>query len=171
MSALRHIFYAFLILGLLEGCGFRPMYGGQDTAANLQGAFASVSIAEIPNRVGQVVRNHLLDQINPHGGPAVPDFILSVNLIEEREGYGFGTDESINRESLTLEGDFRLIDQSTGKVVYEDIVRSTQAYDVVQSDFANFSAQQDAQMRTAEQVAFLITVRLGMFFKSLQTAE
>ena len=90
----------------------------------------------------------------------------NVTLDQALEGYGFRTDESVTRESLTLTASYQLVDQKTGDVVLQDEVRAIQAYDVVQSDFANFSTQQDAEARTALQIAELLTARLGLYFKS-----
>ena len=155
-----------LVLFLLPGCGFKPMYGETSADPALQETFAGIEIAPIPDRIGQVVRNHLLDRINPYGQPSAPDYVLHIQLVQLTEGFGFRSDESITRESLTLEASFRLTDRETGEVVLEDLVRSVHTYDVVQSDFANFSAQTDAEARTALQVSELITANLGMFFKS-----
>ena len=164
----RFLTFSGLFLGLLllAACGFKPMYmeGGADPA--LTETFAGVKIAHIPDRIGQVVQNHLLDRINPYGAPAAPDYLLQIQLVKATEGFGFRSDESITRESMTLEAAYILTDQKTGKVVLEDLVRAVHTYDVVQSDFANFSAQEDAEARTALQVSELITAKLGMFFKS-----
>lgn len=159
-----------LVLGLfaLSGCGFTPMYAKNGTNQALQDTFSGVNVAPIPDRLGQIVRNHLLDRINPYGGPANPDFILQIALEQKNEGFGFRSDESITRNSFILEANFQLIDAISGKVVFEGLVRSVHSYDVVQSDFANFSAEQDAEARTALQVSELVTARLGLFFKSKQ---
>ncbi len=155
-----------LVLFLLSGCGFKPMYGESGANPALQETFSGIEVAPIPDRIGQVVRNHLLDRINPYGQPSVPDYVLQIQLVLSTEGFGFRSDESVTRESLTLEAAFRLTDRKTGDVVLEELVRSVHTYDVVQSDFANFSAQTDAEARTALQVSELITANLGMFFKS-----
>lgn len=165
MTSTRFI-VLFIAAWLLSACGFHPMYGETGATASLSDEFANVAISPIEERTGQIVWNHLRDRMNPHGEPAAPDYLLSVDLNEIVEGYGYRQDESVTRESFTLEAMFRLTDQKTGDVVYADKVRSVQAYDVVQSDFANFSAQQDARDRTALQVSELITARLGLYFKS-----
>jgi len=155
-----------LALLLLGACGFKPMYGENSADPGLQETFSGIEIAPVPDRIGQVVRNHLLDRINPYGSPSAPDYVLNIQLVQSTEGFGFRSDESVTRESLTLEAAFTLTDSKTGEVVLEDLARSVHSYDVVQSDFANYSAQQDAEARTALQVSEMITANLGMYFKS-----
>jgi len=155
-----------LALFLLGGCGFKPMYAENSADPGLQEAFSGIEIAPVPDRLGQVVRNHLLDRLNIYGQPSAPNYLLQIQLTRSIEGFGFRSDESVTRESLTLEAAFNLIDSKTGEVVLQDLVRSVHSYDVVQSDFANYSAQQDAEARTALQVSEMITANLGMYFKS-----
>ena len=166
MTFFKTILVSILSLTLLSACGFQPMYSENTSSQPLADEFATISIGPIEERLGQVVRNHLLDRINPMGEPAVPEYLLRVSLDQSLEGYGFRSDEAITRESMTLTAIYQLVEQSSGKVVLQDEVRAIQAYDVVQSDFANFSAQQDAENRTALRVAEMLVTRLGLYFKS-----
>ena len=61
---------------LLAGCGFRPLYGtiGEDLPVTTQ--LAQIRIAAIPDRIGQKLRNFLLDRINPEGQPQRPLYYL-----------------------------------------------------------------------------------------------
>jgi LPS-assembly lipoprotein len=166
MTSARTFFAALTALLVLSACGFKPMYAEHTGGEGLNGEFSNVAIAPIEDRIGQVVRNHLLDRINPYGEPSAPDYFFRVSLDKTLEGYGFRSDESVTRESLTLTASYQLVEQKSGKVVLEDEVRAIQAYDIVQSDFANFSAEQDAEERTAERIAEMLTARLGLYFKS-----
>lgn len=166
MTLTRTLLALLTSLFILSGCGFTPMYAENQSGEGLSEEFSNVAIAPIDDRIGQVVQNHLRDRINPRGAPAAPDYLLRVTLNQAQEGFGFRTDESVTRESLTLTATYQLVDQKTGDVVLQDEVRAIQAYDVVQSDFANFSTQQDAEARTALQIAELVTARLGLYFKS-----
>jgi len=168
MTKLKLIFALMAAAWLLAGCGFKPMYANSSTSPAVQDAFATIEIGIIQDRIGQQVRNHLQDSLNPYGTPDAAQYLLAVVLDERIEGYGFRSDEAVTRESFTLMADFQLIDQKTGDVVFEDSLSSIHTYDVVQSDFANFSAQEDARDRTAERVSELITLRLGVFFKSAE---
>jgi LPS-assembly lipoprotein len=151
---------------MLAGCGFTPMYATPREGSGLVEKFAAIQVAPIADRVGQVVRNGLMDRLTPHGQPGAPLYRLQVTLGETREGFGFRPDEAITRENLRLDATYRLLRTADGEMVLEGSARSNLAYDIVQSDFANFSARQDARRRTAEQVINIIVVRLGLFLKN-----
>ncbi len=155
-----------LLTLVLAGCGFTPMYATSGDGTGLADQFSMVQVAPIPDRVGQVVQNGLMDRLNPYGPPDAPLYRLEVTLAEAVEGFGFRPDEAITRENLRLDATYRLVRTEDAKLVLEGNVHSNLAYDIVQSDFANFSAKQDAQRRTAEQVINIIVVRLGLYLKS-----
>lgn len=163
---MRPVFLLLILACLtLGGYGFEPLYGETGGGAAVTDELANIQIGPIPDRLGRVVRNGLLDRINPYGEPGSPAYRLDVAVISVKEGYGFRADEAITRENLRLEGHFVLTDLSSGKVVLEDEVRSSMAYDIVQSDFATFSAERDAERRTAEAVVNDIHRRLGFYFR------
>lgn len=175
MTRLLNILSAGLLAISLGACGFQPMYasGPAGGAANVavQDALAEVAVAPIPERLGQVVQNTLLDSISPYGAPAAPTYRLEVVLESDREGFGFRPDEAITREKFRLSANYRLVRIEGGEEVLSGHARSNLTYDIVQSDFANFSAQQDAEKRTAKQLVNTIVTRLGLFFRSGKLAD
>lgn len=156
----------FLVVLLVAGCGFTPMYAVPEEGGGLVEKFSAIQVEPIADRVGQVVRNGLMDRLTPAGPPGAPLYRLQVTLGEIREGFGFRPDEAITRENLRLNATYRLVRTADDKLVLQGSARSNLAYDIVQSDFANFSARQDARRRTAEQVVNIIVVRLGLFLQS-----
>ncbi len=70
----------------LSACGFQPLYsrpheGALSTAEHM----ATVSIAPLPDRIGQQLHNLLRDRMNPQGQPRNPDYELKIDLIESRQ--------------------------------------------------------------------------------------
>jgi LPS-assembly lipoprotein len=68
----------FLVAGL-AGCGFEPLYGERKDVS-VVGELAAVRIAPIPDRAGQILRNFLLDQINPRGTAQAAAYTLTIQL-------------------------------------------------------------------------------------------
>ena len=155
----------------LSACGFQPLYGENPVSAPAIEALANIEIAPIPDRLGQIVKNHLEDKLTPLGPSAAPRYVLEVTLTKEIEGFGFRPDESITRENLRLEAAYRLIRSDNNQPVLEGSARSNMAYDVVRSDFANLSAREDAERRTAEQLVNIITNRLSLYFLKTEAGE
>lgn len=133
---------------------------------NLPAELARIAISPIPDRLGQVVHNHLRDDLTPGGLPADPTHRLEVALVTNREGLGYRRDESITRVNLWLVATYRLIAVSSGKVEFEERARAVASFDVVQSDFSTLTAERDAEDRVARAVSREIALRLASHFES-----
>ena len=146
-----------------SGCyGFRPLYGAPSGAA--AGELEAIQIAAIPGRLGQVVRNGLLDRLTPFGEPASPRFVLSVSLSEAKQGSALERNARVTRFSLNLTANYDLTDAATHRRITGGLVRATAAYSVVSSPFANVIAERDARDRTASDIADEIKTRLAVHF-------
>ena len=157
-----------LILALaLSACGFTPMYAEKPNSVTVTEHFDHIEIAPIADRLGQKVHNGLLDQITPYGASSSPRYKLLVTLSEDLQGFGFREDESITRQNFRLNAHYELRNIDTMSLMTQGDVSSNMAFDVVQSDFANHSAFEDARSRTAEQVVATLVLRLGSYFQTL----
>lgn len=154
--------------GALVACGFQPLYAPRDGQGGIAD-LAFVKIASIADRSGQLVRNELLELLNPHRLDVRPVYLLLVDLNESKEGLGFQNDDSITRYNLRLGGSFRLRDERVGEVVLDGRTRATAAYNVVQSDYANLIAEKDARNRAARIIARDIATRVAIYFERLRS--
>ena len=156
---------AAVALGLALGaCGFQPLYGDREHGADTLAAMAEVRIAPIPDRLGQVVRNHLLDILTPRGAPAEARYRLTVTLRKTKEGLAFEQDESVTRFDVTIAADYELAEVASGETVAKGTARSIASYNVVRSDFANIAAERDAELRLARELSDEIALRLAVAF-------
>jgi len=168
MSLFRRLRPTGLLIAttIVAACGFQPLYGsGQGV---LSGAvvedLAAVRITAISDRVGQIVRNDLLDRLNPFGEPTSPRFSLGVKLEEAKEGLAIQVDNMVTRFNLTLTANYFLTDAKTGAMLTTGSVRATAAYNVLRSDFANVIGERDARQRAAREIADKLNTRLAVFF-------
>ena len=155
-----------VVVMALTACGFEPLYGDRGARPGAVSQLAAVEVAPIPERIGQVLRNDLLDLISPFGAPAQPNYRLEVRLDFDREGLGFRPDEAITRINLRLGASYRLVVPDSGETVFSDVARSAVSYNVVQSDFANLNAERDAERRAAHMIGEEISARIGLFLTS-----
>ena len=164
MSKLR-IASALFIAILVSACGFRPLYGPSPSAdARVSERLSGVAIATIPDRTGQLVRNALLQRINPFGQPSGADFRLSVQIDETIQNLAVQIDETATRANLILRAQFDLIQGETGENVFSGTVQSVNSYNISSlQHFATLSAEQDARRRGARDLADEITARLALF--------
>jgi LPS-assembly lipoprotein len=156
---------ALLLLLALGACGFRPLYGDADrggagTAPQLQ----QILVNPIPDRLGQVLRNDLVDRLSPSGAPDRPRYRLSVAIATTKEGLAITKDESITRFNLRISATYVLYDAQSNTEVTRGISRTIAAYNVVQSQFATLVAEKDAESRAARELSEDIRTRLAVFF-------
>lgn len=160
--------------GLSGGCGFRPMYlsGGDAKVERTVGAaLADISIAPIPDRIGQLVRNDLLF-LTSRAGADDPNaaYRLDVQLRESVsemavESTGFAT-----RANLRLNAVYTLVDQAGGKPLVSGRARAISSYNIVDSTFSTLTAQNTARERAAARIAQDIRSRLGAYFAGREKA-
>lgn len=160
------------VLATIAGCGFRPLHGAGGGGAREQ--LATVRIAQISDRVGQKLHNLLLDWLTPKGPPETPRYVLSVNLNEARQNLAIRKDETATRANLTITAVFSL--RRLGRdETYVGTAVSTNSYNILQSDFATLSAENDARDRALRVLAEEIRTRVAaaltnpVFFKSTAT--
>jgi LPS-assembly lipoprotein len=154
------------LLPALGGCGFRPLNateaeGGPGGAG--PNALANIKIALIADRVGQDLRNQLLDRLTPRGQPDKPSYILEVHLRETIRQLGIRSDATATYASLELGAESILIDPANGRPVFRAQHRSFNSYNIVRSAFANLLAEQDARRRAVVELAEDIQLRVGLF--------
>ena len=151
------------ILGaaLLAGCGFSPMYARDSSAVAV---LASIAVEPIEERIGQILRNELIDRLTPRGEPPSPRYRLLVTISRSRAALAIQSDTSITRYNLRLSVTFRLLDATTGDELYRDTTVAIGGYNAVQSDFATLVAEQDSTRRAARKAGEDIHTLLRVYF-------
>ena len=124
---------------------------------------AAIEIVPVKDRVGHIVRNHLIDGLTPEGQPANPDYRLTLAVEQTKSPLLIQLDDHATRFNLTLRAEFSLADRN-GAVVYSDIARATGSFNVVDSGFATVTAERDAAEEAArvlsEDILTLILLHL-----------
>lgn len=182
MTGMKHIIHLGYIglIGIcvmLAGCGFKPMYGKfSNSEGDLRDVMANIRVASItedgrPSRIGQVIRNNLLDRLTPFGETKSAEYLLKVNFLIEEHGYGIREDESVTLQNLKLVAAYQLEDVEDGKVVLDSAARALVTYDLAQADYSNMIARQAAMKRLSEEVSNQMATRIGAFFSKNLTKE
>ena len=151
-----------LSLVLLAACSVEPLYGARTGKAR-GGGVAAIEIAPVKDRVGHIVRNHLIDSLTPRGQPTHPDYRLTLSVEQEKTPLLIQLDDHATRFNLALRARFSLTDRD-GVVVYSDAAQATGSFNVVESGFATVAAEQDAAKEAArvlsEEILTLILLHL-----------
>ena len=186
---LRQAVFGLTACFLLAGCGFKPLYeqkSGHDDYVTSE--FAKIEIQIIKDRVGQQLRNLLLDRLTPLGQPAKPAYILSVLVRETTNSLGVQKSAIATRANLSMSASYTLelkksrdaeientnVSTSLGNEddnaeLGEDFpngdVRTVSSYDLSTADFSNLVAVKNARANAAREIADGIKTQLAIYFK------
>ncbi len=161
---------AGVLMGVLGGCGYRPLYAG-GARGGVAGDLAAVKIGLIPNRTGQQLRNILLDRMNPLGEPSQPLYRLDIAILPRREELGVRRDDTSSRANFILDGKYRLLDISNGRILFEANSRRIASYNISDDNFSTISAAAAARRRVAQELADEIVARIATFLNRRRTAK
>ena len=150
---------------LLGGCGFRPLHGrrgpeGVSTVDDL----ARIRIEPIGDRPGQILVNFLRDRLNPRGLPARPRYLLDIALSESTQEVAVLSDETATRANLRLQANYRLSDSQDGSVIIAGHGKTVTSYNIVSSQFATLTSENDARERGLRELADDLRSQLAVYF-------
>ncbi len=157
----------FLVLLLSLSACYRPLYGPKNVGEAQNAAEArlnNISISPIDDRNGQVLRNFLIDRFYGEGRPVKPSHDLRITLHTAEDKLGLQKDATTTRARLTVDATCNMYDISTAKLVWTGIIHSTVSYDILDQQYANLSAQENAYARALRDVADQITRRVLLSF-------
>jgi LPS-assembly lipoprotein len=149
-----------LSLTLLPGCGYQPLYGANTPAAQ---QLPLVQINNIPDRLGQQLRNRLIDRFYSDGRPASPEYTLDVSLVPSVYKLGIALDDSATRAELSLAANY-ILRNMQGAAVFTGSTTAVTNFNILRSQYATLIGEQDAYDRSVAQVSEDITRRVSLFF-------
>ncbi len=162
MSLFR-TFAPLLVVLVLGACGFRSLYG-TDATGDAPGELATIKIKPIADRLGQQLRNNLLDLLNPRGRPANPRYLLTVGIDQSTQRLAIEKDAFATRANLRLLAKFSLQEPDNPEIVLSGKILVVSSYNILDSEFATLMAEKDAKTRAAREIAHDIRTRLAAFF-------
>ena len=171
------LFRRTFVLGLLivlGSCGFQPLYQKQQASDAVIDDLAQVQVLNLidlqnhDDRLGQKIKNLLLDRLNPGGRPSNPFYTLAVTVGTSTAELGVKLTDEATRAKLSMSASYLLSEKKTKVVLLRGRTRSVNSYNVVTSNFATLSAENNAKDRAAREIADDIKLRLGVFFIELR---
>jgi LPS-assembly lipoprotein len=172
-SSKSSVIAAIVCVGILAGCGFRPLHGGS-SPGSLDGAtfdMAGIVVASVADRSGQQLHNQLLDLLTPRGRPLRPLYTLQVDLTESIQRLAVRKSEFATRANLSATAAFSLVDRKDGVTLMHGRSLAVTSFDVLSSEFGTLTAEKDARRRAVIDVAQDIRNRIAVYFSSRRAGE
>ena len=157
------IYSILLLLIILSSCGYQPIYSKNEKIGE---ELLSISIINIKDRSGQILRNSLLNKINPDRKRVLLKYRLYVEIFEGKTELGFRKDMSATRTDLNVNAKYKLTNIKDGRIVYESESNSISSFDVVESVYATLIAEKDAKEKSLKVLSEDIYTNLAIYFKN-----
>ncbi len=167
------------IVAFISGCGFEPLYvekkSSEDWYYNnefdtgITEEMAKVKVELIKDRIGQLIRNDLLDKLTPKGQPQKPKYYLKVVNIEKDEiDQALRNDITATRKKVIYKVKYVLQNAEHQQLINGSSVAYL-GYDILRDPYSTTFAQKKTEKNAAKIIANDISLRLGAYFHSLQT--
>lgn len=153
---------------LLAGCGLRPLHAGSQGEA-VDTELAAIAVTTPKDRVGYVLRDNLLSDLNPRGKNETPRYDLMIRLTRTRNALIIQLNDDTTRFDLILAAFFELRRKEDGKVLYRSAARRVASYNQRQAPFATQISQQDAEERAAHELSDYMRTQLALYFAGRST--
>ncbi len=168
-----------LVVVLLAGCGFQPVYATRQVdqtgqAANAFETFRGVHIENIKDREGQFLRNQLTRLLQPSGRGSVTTHKLSVTLKESTRGLAVAKSAVASRANLRVTLSFKLspIDEAGDEDgTFSGSVTATSGYNIFNSEFQTLAAEKGARERAITDAAEQVRLRLAALLTAPSSEE
>ena len=162
MKKVRLFFY-FIVFFIFTSCGYEPIYSKN---ANTNKELLSISVQNIKNRPGQILRNTLLNKLNPERERVITKYRLIVEISESKTSLAYRRDMSATRTDLKITANYLLKDIKNGEILLKQEAKSISSFDVVESVYATLIAEKDVREKNLKVISNDIYTNLVIFFKN-----
>ena len=164
---LRRRILLLLLLGTLAGCGFTPLYGTTGAGAGPGADLGQVSVALIPNREGQELRQALQDRLEAGGGGTSSRYDLYVSLALADGALAITQESGSTRIRVTGTASWTLKGQDAAHTTLASgAAHALDGYNVINQQFFQADLSQGStNRRVDEALADQITQQLAVYFK------
>jgi len=168
-----------VLLALLPGCGFKPLYG-RDSASHAPATAVQFAEIELPPirsldttgaHTGQQMRNFLIDDLHPGGAAADYKYRLNVTVREANINLGIQQNTTSTRGQVRLTVDYYLVDQATGQTLLKETLRTSVGYDILTNQFSSVLSAADAREQGLQQMAGDLTEHLALYFATQKQGQ
>ena len=164
------LYKGIMVLGLaaLTACQWSPVYEKQDAQADA--VTAQVQIEPIPEEIGRVIRQELINNLNPKNEDVKKAYRLTVNRVKETSSnVGIVTDNTATQAIMRLSATYQLTEMSTKKVVLSSSAQVAGNYNILRKDpYATVTARENIKKTLSLMLADQIALQVAKTLKQLK---
>ena len=179
MHKIKNIAVSALIL-LISACGFEPLYvektGGDDLwyynneyDTDIVQEMAQIRISGVTDRIGQLIRNELIDTFNPHGPVKNAKYFLKIEPVDkETTEQALRDDITATREKVKYTVKYELWSEKKGHLVSGKSWVYL-SYDLLENPYSTTMDKKKIEKDGAKIIANDISLRVASYFHSVKT--
>ena len=164
----------------LAACGFEPLYvektSGDDLwyynnqyDTDIVREMAQIKIEAVTDRIGQLIKNELMDTFNPHGTPKCAKYFLKIQPAQSNTvQQALRDDITATREKVKYTVNYSLWSKENGRLVSG---RSwvCLSYDLLDNPYSTTMDKKKVEKDGVKIIANDISLRIGAYFHSVKT--
>lgn len=156
-----------LLLLCIAACGFTPVYRKDGVVSE---RLAAVEIAPMAGRLGQQMTG-ALERTLAAGSGQPKRYRLEIVLVPSRRIVSIEQDRRINRYDVVMDSQYVLRNLETGAALDRGTMQAITSYTIVESDFASYIAERDAQEQAIRKLAEKYRLSLLGTLQPLESAS
>lgn len=157
----------FISLLVIAGCGFEPIFKAVGMR-NTNNELRYIEIKPIENRIGQQLRNHLVQDIMPLGRQRDAKYALNVTLTESKANLAIKKSEIATRANLIFYANYTLTLKSNGEKLTSGGSRMVTSYNILTETFGTQIAEKDARKRAVREISADIASKIIVYFNMVK---
>ena len=139
-----------LLFVFLMGCEFQPLYGTRGNAI-ITGEMKFIEVRPISDRMGQTLRNHLIQNFKPLNNLKNSRYVLNIQLSENKQNLAIKKSEIATRANLIIIANYQIVSKSSGELLSQGSSQMITSYYAL--DYLGASSSQKTISTVQEQLA------------------
>lgn len=164
----------------LAACGFEPLYvektAGDDLwyynnkfDTDIVREMAQIKVETVSDRIGQMIKNELMDTFNPYGTPKCAKYFLKLQPVSAHTvQQALRDDITATREKVKYTVKYSLWDKENGQLVSGKSWVYL-SYDLLDNPYSTTMDKKKVEKDGAKIIANDISLRIGAYFHSVKT--
>ncbi len=180
MQKLKNIFALSIAVCGLNACGFEPLYVERTSDndmwyyndkfnTDIVNQMAQIKIESVTDRIGQLIKNELIDLFNPRGTPKEAQYFLKLQPVQSHTTQqALRNDITATREKVRYTIKYELWSREKGHLVSGDTWVFL-SYDLLDNPYSTAMDKKKIEKDGAKILANDIALRIGAYFHSVKT--
>lgn len=158
---MKNILILVLVLSVISGCGFKPLYGDNESSTEKLGAIKInvTTTGDIPEKFVHLLQKAIEGNFNSEQGSRNKTHALTVSVVKALASYETQNNTS-TRTRITLYVNLALLDLNTNKKIYEDKLIAVDSFQVADSPYSALVSEEETAIRMTKEIANEIELRV-----------